>query len=153
MEDEKKKEIVEVQENYISKLTSRINEQMLEIADLHKKNSLIFQQIGELEQIIAEKEDLLQEMKEKQEQAIEEKNQLAAEKEELIKNENKKIEKQLQDHKKKIKDLSEENERLSRDVEAHAMQERILSEKIAQMENSKSWKITKPLRSLYWKTH
>lgn len=155
MEDEKKKEIVEIQENYMRKLTDRINEQILEITELHKKNSLIYQQIGDLEQKLAGKDDQIQDLKSKQKQILEEKDRLLADREVLIKklkNENKKKEKQLQDHKKKIKELSEENDQLLREVKEHTVQEGVLSEKIVQMENSKSWKITKPLRALYWKS-
>lgn len=167
MADENKIEENKEQSDYISRLTSRIKDQITEISDLHKKNNSIYQQIGELEQELSEKENMLQELQMQQEEILSEKDQLLVKlqkeieqlkkendkKEKQLKKENDKKEKQLNESKKSLKEITERNEQLQREVEAHAAREKALSDQIVQMENSRSWKITKPLRALYWKSH
>lgn len=159
MTDEKITETAEeqqTQKDYIQELTNRISEQILEIGELHKRNTDIYKEIGILEEKLSETEKLLSEQQaehEKLQKKTEEILQNVHEEQEKLQKKYKKKDEQIQKLKKEVMNLNESNEQLEKKVEEHVVHERMLSERILQMENSKSWKITKPLRTFYAKVH
>lgn len=125
-------ELQEQQKEYVHELTERINGQLLEIAELHRKNTYIYKEIGVLEQQLSENETLLlslQEEKERLETECSQKDVTAAQ------------------WRNKAERLEEEKERLRVELEAGALREKNLAEHIAGMESSRSWRVTKPLRA------
>ena len=121
------------QETYIWELTERINGQLLEIAELHRKNTDIYKEIGVLQKELAEKDELLVTLREEKEQLEAECGQKA---------------KITAEWKNKAENLEEEKRQLLLEIEAYALREKKLAEHISAMENSRSWKVTKPLRAL-----
>lgn len=121
----------EAQETSVQELTDRINGQLLEIAELHRKNTDIYKEIGVLEQALSEKEALLLTVQDEKERLEEEcrKNDAA-------------------NWMEKAERLAAERDRLRCELEAAAVREKALAEHISGMENSRSWKVTKPLRAV-----
>ena len=136
-EEERQREIERLSEE-VNKLQLRIKEQLSEIAELHKKNTDIYKEIGTLEQSLAETENRLQEEHRTKEQ---------------LEAEHAEEEGKIAEREKRIEKLSTENDQLRRELEEQTASTNTLKEQLFQMENSKSWKITKPLRTLLWKHH
>lgn len=122
----------------VNKLQLRIQEQLSEIAELHKKNTDIYMEIGVVEQSLAGVEGQLLEAQQEREQ---------------LEAENMDKEKRLSEWQKKYTKVNAENEQLRLQINEHALRAKVLEEQIFQMENSKSWRITKPLRTFLWKHH
>lgn len=122
----------ELQET-INELSERVEAQLSEISELHKKNTELYKEIGALQQEIAEKETLLTSL-------LNENSQLKANGETK--------DKAVSELKRSAEMMTAENSRLSSELNACALREQELAEHISQMENSRFWKLTKPLRAV-----
>lgn len=124
------------QETYMTMLTECLNERLLEISGLHRKNTCLYQKISQMEEQLfrVEQENVTLEGQlqcwQKQEDAI--KRDLCSAREKL-----EEVRLELRSEKEKKEQIVQENI--------------FLQERIAQMESSKSWKITKLFRTLLWK--
>ncbi len=125
-----REELLNLQRKQIQIQADTIQGQLLEITKLCKKNTCLLKKIGELEEELQrekakdemERDRLLKEMRKKEEKvATKERVQEEA-----------------------IRQLGDE-------INLRRAKEKELEDKIQQMENSKSWKLTAPLRGLLWK--
>lgn len=136
MDSKENTTLMQTQQQYLGILTDRINQQLSEIADIHKKNTLLHQKNGDLEQQAVEQKQLIE--------------QLQSERKGFFA-EDKAKNKAIANLKEKNMLLSNENRKLQLGILDVAKRESLLKEKIDEMENSKSWKITRPLRWLIWR--
>ncbi len=121
------------QEEPSQELFERLKKQLSEIAELHKKNTALYQKVGVLEQELLEKETMLSSLQS-------DKLQLEADCE--------KKDDVILKLRVNVENMEAENVRLSSELNACVSNEQLLEKKISQMENSKSWKITKPARMI-----
>lgn len=121
------------QDTYMTALTKCLNERLSEISGLHRKNTQLYQELSQVEELLfrAEQENA----------ALKEQLQFCQEQREEA---GKKLHSA-------IEELETVRQELHQEKEKAAQESTCLQEKIRQMENSKSWKITKPLRMLIWK--
>jgi len=117
----------------MDKMQKCLNDRLAEIADLHRKNTGLYQKISELEEAY---------LKEKQRnKPLEEQSRSSRKREEKARQELKTVQQSLEEARKEMED-----QRLAAEQEIETLRRRI-----TQMEQSKSWKITKPLRAFLWK--
>lgn len=105
---------------------SCLKERLAEIAQLHRKNTELYQKLSQ------EEEACLRESQRKKE-----------------------LEGQVRSGREREKKLKKELDRLKAEAESQRRQweqeTEMLRQKIQQMENSRSWKLTKPLRAFLWR--
>lgn len=123
-------ELLEVQKRELEIREKTIREQLLEIAALHKKNTDLLKKVGNQE------EELLQSKEEYEGQV----SSFIAE----IKRNEKYIEEL-----KRI--IAEKDSKFHAELEECLFKLEERSQKILEMEDSKSWKLTAPLRWILWK--
>jgi len=121
--------------NQNERLKKRIAEQLVELACLHQENTLIYRKIGDIEESTSITEKHLDDVLEINSK-LENKNRELKKNDEMIKAE--------------VSDLQVEIATINMELQQHIQGEEELKEKIKQIENSKSWIITKPLRTLLY---
>lgn len=117
----------------VQELTGIINCQLSEIAELHRKNTKIYQQIGTLQEEISEKEVLMIRLQEEKEKL-----EASGEKKDIS----------ITEWRAKANRLTEENKQMFEQLQTARAVANDLAQHISQMENSRSWKVTKPLRAV-----
>lgn len=110
-----------------------MEEQLKEIVELHEKNKELYKQIANFQEILAEAEKQTEYWKEKYSKL-------------LTKHESCK-----ETHYHELEEKSNEIKKLEEEMVFHRENESNLNNVICSMENSLSWKLTKPLRYLRWK--
>jgi len=117
------------------RLKKRITEQLAELACLLKENTLAYRKISKVEESMLNAEKCMEDVL-KVNYNLEEKN--------------KQLKKDIVLLKEEVDNLQEEKTLLKSDLQEHIQGEDELKLLIMQLENSKSWKITKPLRTLLY---
>ena len=119
----------------IEKLNQRIQEQLLEIVELHKKNTVIYKEFGMLEEEVTQARNKADDLKKSNER---------------LDQMNRKMAPQLAEYKKNIDELASKIYELKNALNESIVREKDLEKRINQIENSKSWKWTKPLRMILY---
>lgn len=126
-----KEEPLASQQEEIDKLSAIINLQLSEIADGHKKNTQLYRDVAELESRISGYE--------KKQKELEEENIVLCDKQ-------KKLEEELAHNRELIQSLQERERTLQENIQLETGKREECERQLYQLEHSRSWKLTKPLR-------
>lgn len=121
------------QQKDTDRLSDIINRQLLEIADGHKKNTQLYQDIAELESRISDYE--------KKQRELEERNGVLLDR-------HKKLEEELAQIRGLTQSLQERERALQANVQLEIERREECERRLYQLEHSKSWKLTEPLRKI-----
>lgn len=124
---------LDAQREEVEKLSAIIRTQLTEIADLHKKNMQLYQEIAALESRISAYERELAEIK--------------GEKEQLY-GRQRELETELAGAREQYQTIQEQQKALRESIEAESSVRENCEMRLYQLEHSKSWKLTEPLRRI-----